>query len=161
MKKKIIVILVLICTLICTGNVNAKSCNGSKQHIVYTNVKSNKLGDVKLNNTRDSINFTTNFKKPGDKFIFTVDIVNNSKIDYKVSTIKKTKLTDSKQRYLAYDVTYKNGNKIKKNDILRHNSKKTIKVIVEFKYDITNEDFERAVQDGSVDLSFDINFVER
>ena len=70
-----------------------------------------------------------------------------------------TKLNEEQKRYLVYTVTYENGEEIKAGDILKSNDKKTLKIKVEFKYDITEEDLPKEKQ--NIDLTFDINMVEK
>ena len=68
-------------------------------------------------------------------------------------------LTKEQQRYLTYTVTYEDGQEIKTDDILRANDKVTLKVRVEFKFDITEEDLPKEEQ--NIGLDFNITMIEK
>ena len=127
-------------------------------NIHYTNVNSSsENGKVYLEGNSD-IYFECDLKQPGDTFEFTVDMVNESNKDAKVDEKYITELTDKQQRYLKYTVTYEDGTEINKDDILKSNETKTLKVKVEFLFDITEEDL--PTEKENLDLSFNITMVE-
>ena len=55
---------------------------------------------------------------PGDKIVYTVDLVNKGTINAKIDNIEKTVLTSEQQRYLTFKVTDDEGNEIKEGVIL-------------------------------------------
>ena len=132
--------------------------NTSNLDIEYTNVIStSKNGTATLDNTT-GVSFTANLEKPGDTFEFTVDMVNKSNMDAKVDQVVMTELTEQQQRYLSYNVTYVDGNTITTNDVIKSGETKTLKITLDYKYDITADDL--PTEDENIDLSFNIVMVE-
>ena len=66
---------------------------------------------------------------PGDYYAFTVDIKNNSSIDAQVDNITSTILTEEQAKYLGFSLTYENGTKINKGDVIKSGETKTLKFI--------------------------------
>lgn len=128
--------------------------------IKYENIKvlKEKNASIKFIDNDTDIDFNTVLKIPGDYIEFTVDVVNYSSIDAKISEIEKSTLTEYEQRYLKYEVRYVDGSEIKEDQILKSNDKKTIKVRIEYKYDITEEDL--PTSDTTLNLNFNIIFNE-
>ena len=95
---------------------------------------------------------------PGDKVVYTVDLVNKGTINAKIDTIEKTVLTQEQQRYLTFKVTDKNGYEIKQGDILSAGETKKITITIEFIKDLTKEDLPK--QTSTISLSYKLNFVQ-
>ncbi len=163
MKKVIISLIVAIATITSTtvyaySNSLIKTNEKEVFNIHYKNVNSSsENGKVYLEGNSD-IYFKCDLKQPGDIYEFTVDMVNESNKDAKVDEKFITELSDKQQRYLKYTVTYEDGTEIKKNDILKSNETKTLKIKVEFLFDITEEDL--PTEKENLDLSFNIIMVE-
>ena len=162
--KKVIISLIVAIVAITSSTAYAYS-NGLVKtnekelfNIHYKNVNtSSENGKVYLEGNND-IYFECDLKRPGDTFEFTVDMVNDSNKKAKVDEKYITELTDKQQRYLKYTVTYADGTEIKKDDILNSNETRTLKVKVEFLFDITEEDL--PTEKENLDLSFNITMVE-
>ena len=95
---------------------------------------------------------------PGDKVVYTVDLVNKGTINAKIDNIEKTVLTQEQQRYLTFKVTDKNGYEIKQGDILEKGETKKITITIEFIKDLTKEDLPK--QTSTISLSYKLNFVQ-
>lgn len=164
MKKFMIGVIVLIITITTTtvyayNNNLVKTNNKGVFNINFQNVnETHGKGNVLLENNTD-LTFDCDLDVPGDYYEFTVDMVNNSNKDAKVESTYITELTKEQQRYLTYTVTYEDGQEIKTDDILRANDKVTLKVRVEFKFDITEEDLPKEEQ--NIGLDFNITMIEK
>lgn len=164
MKRIIISFIVMVIAITTTtvyaySNGLVKSNEKELFNIHYKNIKTNNNNGTVYLEGKENVNFDCNLKVPGDYFEFTVDMINESNKDAKVEFVNMTKLNEEQKRYLVYTVTYENGEEIKAGDILKSNDKKTLKIKVEFKYDITEEDLPKEKQ--NIDLTFDINMVEK
>ena len=95
---------------------------------------------------------------PGDKIVYTVDLVNKGTINAKIDNIEKTVLTQEQQRYLTFKVTDPNGYEIKQGDILEKGETKKITITIEFIKDLTKEDLPK--QTSTISLSYKLNFVQ-
>mgnify|MGYP004672731653 CR=1 FL=1 len=95
---------------------------------------------------------------PGDKIVYTVDLVNKGTINAKIDNIEKTVLTQEQQRYLTFKVTDSNGYEIKQGDILEKGETKKITITIEFIKDLTKEDLPK--QTSTISLSYKLNFVQ-
>ena len=95
---------------------------------------------------------------PGDKIVYTVDLVNKGNINAKIDNIEKTVLTQEQQRYLTFKVTDPNGYEIKQGDILEKGETKKITITIEFIKDLTKEDLPK--QTSTISLSYKLNFVQ-
>ena len=95
---------------------------------------------------------------PGDKIVYTVDLLNKGIINAKIDNIEKTVLTEEQQRYLSFKVTNKNGYEISKGDILSAGETKKLTITIEFIKDLTKEDLPK--QTSTISLSYKLNFVQ-
>ena len=91
------------------------------------------------------VEFNINLNKPGDYYEFTVDAVNAGTIDAMVDVVSKKVFNSSNveiqlPNYLLYEVTYPEGIPVQQNQLLAANSSETIKVRVEYKRDISEDD---------------------
>ncbi len=99
----------------------------------------NSITAKKIKIYNNNIYFDIDLKIPGDYYEFTIETKNKSNYnatieeDVNILLNKKTKLIN------AY-ITYYNGKKIKKGDILKANTKEKYIIHVEFKKDIINDD---------------------
>ena len=93
------------------------------------------------------VEFNINLNKPGDYYEFTVDAVNSGTVDAMVEVLSKKVLNSSNveitlPNYLIYEVTYIDNIPIEANQLLKANTQETIKVRVEYKMDISEEDLQ-------------------
>ena len=152
-KKYIIVLLILVISvgfaylstnLSIVGVTNVK---GNTWDIHFENVQV--LHSVDGNPTptissdKATINYTANLNVPGDYFEFTVDVVNAGTVDAMIEDIV-TKINDTDisnmPSYLDFSILYSNGVAILDNQLLEHGKSLSLKVKVEFLYDIELED---------------------
>ena len=95
---------------------------------------------------------------PGDKVVYTVDLVNKGTINAKIDNIEKTVLTQEQQRYLTFKVTDQNGKEVSEGDILSAGETKNLTITIEFIKDLTKEDLPK--QTSTISLSYKLNFVQ-
>ena len=117
-------------------------------------------GTAKIEETKaaEITDMNVNLSIPGDKVVYTVDLVNKGTINAKIDNIEKTVLTQEQQRYLTFKVTNQNGYEIKQGDILEKGETKKITITIEFIKDLTKEDLPK--QTSTISLSYKLNFVQ-
>ena len=86
-----------------------------------------------------NVSWSVILRKPGDYYEFTVDAKNDGSINAKLQSVDIKGITAAQQAFANYTVTYSDGSTIAVNDPLNANSTKTIKVRVEFRSDVTND----------------------
>lgn len=106
------------------------------------------------------VNYAVDLEYPGEFYEFDVDVKNFSlKRDAKAGSDPiMTQLTAKQSEYITYDVTYKDGSRIKKGDILSKDSTRTYTVRVEYKDTVTEDMIANAP--GLLNLSFEIPYVQ-
>ncbi len=95
---------------------------------------------------------------PGDKVVYTVDLVNEGTINAKIDKIEKTELTSEQQRYLTFKVTDKDGREVSEGDILSAGETRNLTITIEFIKDLTKEDLPTST--STISLSYKLNFVQ-
>ena len=117
-------------------------------------------GTAKIEETKaaEITDMNVSLSIPGDKIVYTVDLVNKGTINAKIDNIEKTQLTSEQQRYLTFKVTDQNGYEIKQGDILEKGETKKITITIEFIKDLTKEDLPK--QTSTISLSYKLNFVQ-
>ena len=95
---------------------------------------------------------------PGDKVVYTVDLVNEGTINAKIDKIEKTELTSEQQKYLIFKVTDKNGREVSEGDILSAGETRNLTITIEFIKDLTKEDLPTST--STISLSSKLNFVQ-
>ena len=122
--------------------------------------KATTTGTAKIEETKaaEITDMNVSLSIPGDKIVYTVDLVNKGTINAKIDNIEKTVLTQEQQRYLTFKVTDKNGYEIKQGDILEKGETKKIAITIEFIKDLTKEDLPK--QTSTISLSYKLNFVQ-
>ena len=83
------------------------------------------------NGTNMSMNVT--LTNPGDKYAFTVDLINNSSLPALIKTISMTNLTDEQKGYLRYTVEYSDGSTLELNDLIKAKETKKVHILLEYK----------------------------
>ena len=97
--------------------------------------------DVPIIKTSSTLEFETILNMPGDFYEFTVDVVNNGSIDAMIENVVKTpELTEEQAKYLNYEITYQNGETIENKQLLAKETTMPIKVRIEYRRDISNND---------------------
>ena len=122
--------------------------------------KATTTGTAKIEETKSAeiTDINVSLSTPGDKIVYTVDLVNKGTINAKIDNIEKTVLTSEQQRYLTFKVTDKDGYEIKQGDILSAGETKKITITIEFIKDLTKEDLPK--QTSTISLSYKLNFVQ-
>ena len=117
-------------------------------------------GTAKIEETKSAeINgINVSLSTPGDKVVYTVDLVNEGTINAKIDKIEKTKLTSGQQKYLTFKVTDKNGREVSEGDILSAGETRSLTITIEFIKDLTKEDLPTST--STISLSYKLNFVQ-
>ena len=122
--------------------------------------KATTTGTAKIEETKaaEITDMNVSLSIPGDKIVYTVDLVNKGTINAKIDNIEKTVLTSEQQRYLTFKVTDQNGYEIKQGDILEKGETKKVTITIEFIKDLTKEDLPAST--STISLSYKLNFVQ-
>ena len=117
-------------------------------------------GTAKIEETKaaEITGINVSLSTPGDKVVYTVDLVNEGTINAKIDNIEKTLLTEEQQKYLTFKVTDKDYNEIKEGDILSSGETKKLIITIEFIKDLTKEDL--PTNTSTISLSYKLNFVQ-
>ena len=94
---------------------------------------------AKIDANQLDITYSIKLERPKDYYEFTVDIKNDGTLPGKVSVSTISGLTSEAQSIVDYSITYTNGKVVTIGDILNAGAKKTIRVRVFYKDDITSE----------------------
>lgn len=123
-------------------NINIKegSVNGNIDSITETGLKF----DILLN-------------KPGDYFVFSVDVVNGGSLDAMVENFKLSDISNYAS-IINYEVKYSDGDNIELKDKLTYGEVETLLIRVEYKRDINDSDLIN--EDLDLDFSFEIEYVQ-
>ena len=177
-REKVLVVVVLLIVIVgltvafaalsTTLNINGTAyLDAAKWGIRFENLSSpTKIGSATTTGTAkieeskaaEITGMNVSLSIPGDKIVYTVDLVNKGTINAKIDNIEKTVLTQEQQRYLTFKVTDKNGYEIKQGDILEKGETKKITITIEFIKDLTKEDLPK--QTSTISLSYRLNFVQ-
>ncbi len=91
--------------------------------------------------TSSTLEFETTLNMPGDFYEFVVDVVNAGDIDAMIENVVKTPdLTEEQAKFLKYEVSYQNGESITTKQLLAKDTSMPIKVRVEYRKDLSNND---------------------
>ncbi len=117
-------------------------------------------GTAKIEETKSAeINgINVSLSTPGDKVVYTVDLVNEGTINAKIDKIEKIKLTSGQQKYLTFKVTDKDGREVSEGDILSAGETRSLTITIEFIKDLTKEDLPAST--STISLSYKLNFVQ-
>ena len=170
-NKKVIILLILFISIgfaYLSTNLNIigiTNVKGNTWDIHFENVQV--LHSVEGNPTptidtaKTTVNYTANLNLPGDYFEFTVDVVNAGSLDAMIEDIV-TKINDTDisnlPDYLDFFITYEDGTELENNQILETNKTETIKIKVEFIYDIDNQELPST--DSSFDFSTTVKYTQ-
>lgn len=115
--------------------------------IYYDNFK---YTDNVIFNGSDGLNidYTASLSQVGDYYEISFEVINDSSVDVLVSDCSY----QDNDSYINYELTYSNGKKIHKGDILKHGEKKQVKYRVLYKNQIEEENYQF---DGSFSLNYE------
>ena len=106
-----------------------------------------------------SVNFNVSLNLPGDFYAFTVDVVNLGTIDGMIESISKNpELSEEQKKYLNYTIEYQSGDTINSKQLVESNSYVRLKVVVEYRSDITEFDLPTTTQ--NLNLGFTVCYVQ-
>ena len=159
---------VAFAALSATLNINGTAyLDAAKWGIRFENLSSptkigsaNVTGTAKIEESKSAeiTDMNVSLSIPGDKIVYTVDLVNKGTINAKIDNIERTQLTSEQQKYLTFKVTDKNGKEISQDDILSAGETKSLTITIEFIKDLTKEDLPK--QTSTISLSYKLNFVQ-
>ena len=112
---------------------------------------------ISLQRDNTKLNFNTMLKVPGEKYSFTVDVVNKGTIDAMVDEILLTGLSINQSKISEFTVSYLDGTEITKNDLLKAGDSEKIRVSLKY-LDITKELLNS--EDEEMDLSVSIKYIQ-
>ncbi len=117
-------------------------------------------GTAKIEETKSAeiTEINVSLSTPGDKVVYTVDLVNEGTINAKIDKIEKTELTSEQQKYLTFKVTDKEGKEVSEGDILSAGETKNLTITIEFIKDLTKEDL--PTNTSTISLSYKLNFAQ-
>ena len=109
------------------------------------------------NNNSTIINYDIRLPEKGDKYVFTVDVVNSGNIYAEVGSIDLIG-TSEYEKYVKHKVTYlDSGEEVKVGDMLNKNSTTTYKVEIENIYEKTQYE----VGEYKLNLSFAVEYIQK
>jgi len=104
------------------------------------------------------VEYSVTLKYPGDYYEFTVDAVNDGNLDAKIAGTNISG-AEGHEGYFTYSVVWDDtGVKPSKDDIIRKQERRKVRVLVQYKEDIDEEDLPK--QDQTLELKFSMNFVQ-
>ena len=151
-----------------TSNLNIKGSSDIKKAGWDVHFENLVLGSDNVTATKDAaidgndkttVAYTIKLNKPGDKYEFTVDVVNSGNIDAVVDAVNKTGLTEEQAKYVEYTASYSDGTDVSVKDKLNVGDTKNISVSVKYKTDLNPEDLPS--EDIVLSLKLEITYVQR
>lgn len=146
-------------------NINGNTSIASNSWIIYfDNVNEiTKNADITssatiIHDEKDEIDFKINFENPGESYEFTADIVNDGTIDAMIDDIQMTGIDDDIKNIIEWKITYLDNTELQKCDELLKESRRKIRVIVNYKKDITKADLPTSTTEKTFKLK--INYVQ-
>ena len=109
--------------------------------------------------SKSQVVFDVTLNVPGDFYEFTVNAVNNGTVDAMIDEIGINSLTEEQKKYLAYDITYSDGMKVKVNDKLKAGTTEVFRIRVTYKDDITSADLPM-IATNSMLLTLNTSYVQ-
>lgn len=105
------------------------------------------------------VEYTIKLDELRERYEFTVDVVNTGTLDGILESAVLGGLTTDARRYLNYTVTYADGSAITNGAELKHGEKVTLRVIVEFKDDLTKDDLPSAEE--TFTLTYEMKYIQK
>ena len=117
-----------------TWNIHFENLNVKEGSVTATSPAT-----IQSNNV--DITYSISLARPKDYYEFTVDVKNDGTLPGKVSISTLSGLDTTSSKVIDYSVNYTNGNPVNIGDVLNAGAKKTIRVKVFYKDDISELDF--------------------
>lgn len=141
-----------------SADINKASWNIHFDNIQIKDGSVTAINPATLNLKKTTLTYSVNLDKPGDYYIFNVDVVNSGSIDAMVSLVQTLGLTEDQQKYIDYYVTYLNDVQVQVKDLLEAQTKQTLKVVVKYKDNINKEDLPS--EEIILNLIFDVTYIQ-
>ena len=164
MKKILTINLIVLIIIHILSNVSCAINSDSRWNIYFENIeiKDGSVEATQVPTLTDSSNleitYSVNLNLPGEFYEFTVDVVNNGNIDAMVNNVSINELSADQKRYVSYDVTYSDGTKINKYDLLKAGATAKLRIRVVYRNDITADDLPS--NDSTINLSLNAEYVQ-
>ena len=126
-------------------------------NLIDNSAYSEVVSQASINEDKDSISFQVNLDDFEDKYIFYTDVVNNGTIDAMIDNLEVTGLSNEVKKFIDIKVTYKDGIAVNRYDLLKENSRDTLKVECSYKENVDITDLPDT--DGSTSLTITIDYV--
>ena len=140
-----------------SGNAEVAS---STWNVHFDNLTNISDYDAPVITSPTSITFNPVLNMPGDKYIFTIDVVNDGSIDAIIDSIeKKPELTAEQAKYINYVIEYVNGDSISTKQVVGAGDFVRIRVYVEYRKDINASDL--PTSQTILNLSIKLNYSQR
>lgn len=111
-----------------------------------------------IDNTGLSINFSTSFNVPGDKYAFYVDVVNDGTIPGMIELVTTSGIPEEYSDVLSMSVLNLDESEVKKHQLIDAGDSTKLLVIVTYNDDISEDDL--IASDTSLDLSVSIEVIQ-
>ena len=153
----ILIIAIIIIACIFLGNLINKIKNEKLDTSYMWNVRYQNLQiqdgsrDGKTKESKDGIEIEVTLKEPKEYYEATFEIDNYGSLDAYISKINKT--ITSTDDILTCNITYLDGKEIKKGDKIKSNSKKTIKIRIDYP-----EQKEKIYKELKLNVQFSLQF---
>lgn len=158
MKKFILIASIFIIIIIGILNKNKLLKKNEVWNIELERISAKVVGDASytLPNIYNTIlsDYSVYFKNPGDKVTFTFQIVNKGTKSAKILDIIKSipKCSDETIcNNIEYNIMNEDGTKLEKDIILLPNSKKNVKIVIEYPNTISSK---KAIMIDNLDIDF-------
>ena len=176
-RKKLLAILLSLVTLISVGYAMISSdlsiignalFKSKRWNVYFTNVEQStgsvtpSIAPTTNGTSTTTLTWAVSMDTPGQFYEFTVDAVNGGTLDAMINTapnsIVTSSLTEEQRKYIDYKVIYRDGAEIQQYDKLSAGTTEKLKVRVEFKKDIEEEDLPQTVQE--ITFTYTSNYVQ-
>jgi len=141
--------------------INGRAGIASNSWIIYFDNLLERSGSIEatspavINAAKDQIDFGITLDKPGDNYTFEVDIINNGSIDAMIDSVSMSGIPSSLNGIVEWKVNYLTGEELQRCDELLANSKRRIKVVVNY-----NKDIEELPDEQDLNLTFTVKYVQ-
>ena len=123
------------------------------------NTTENYLSAV-LSEDRKSIEFELSLENPGESYAFFTDIVNEGTLDAMLDSVEVEGIPDELKNAIGIQVSYLDGVELTQYDLLRKNTRETIKVEALFKDSSEIEIRDLPTMDYDLTLTLTINYLQ-
>lgn len=158
MKKNLLIVSIFIVITIGILSKNKLIKKNEVWSIQLEKISAKVVGDASytLPNVYNTIlsDYSVYFKKPGDKVIFTFQMVNNGTSCAKLMDIIKSIPKCSEKSLcnnIKYNIMNEDGTKIEKDMVLFPNSKKNIKIVIEYPNNMSSN---KSMMIDNLDIDF-------